>query len=384
MMRRTPGTPERKPPGPNAPGPLPVPAPSQALAGQGKVLRALSDLMRDISACRADIARRETAVADLQRRLQGELQPLRDDMLAVRVDTFRVLGNHLRAGWLNKRSHKLLELALYDFANELEDAFGVDLRADRNRIFGGEVDVDRFDDAGEEDEADEDGEDGGPGGYRESDFDTEREGRGDWDAPGAKGRREREAKGKEGGGKRAGGARTGKNGSQPGDRAASRDEALAGDIRALYLMLARALHPDKESDPSRLEAKTAWMQKVTAAYAARDLARLLDILASNPLDAVGPYLSQAPLKTVQGFAKRLRRELDALRQRFAHLESALDPLLGSLMKQGSVNETAYSILLSQVRKELKFMKQRRDAYRTTQGLNGLVEALRENDWRLLM
>ncbi|MEO6098283.1 MAG: hypothetical protein ABIW76_22475 [Fibrobacteria bacterium] len=159
---------------------------------------------------------------------------------------------------------------------------------------------------------------------------------------------------------------------------------MAGDIRALYLMLARALHPDKEADPSRLEAKTAWMQKVTAACAARDLARLLDIQASDPLDAVGPYLSQAPLKTVQGFAKRLRRELDALRQRFDHLEAALDPLLGSLMKRGSVNETAYNILMNQVRKELKFMKQRRDAYRTIQGLHGLVDALRGNDWRLLM
>jgi hypothetical protein len=337
--------------------------------------------MRDISATRADIARRETVVADLQRRLQGELQPLRDDMLAVRIDTFRVLGNHLRAGWLNKRSHKLLELALYDFANELEAEFGVDLRADRNRIFAMEESGDgyeeagRFDGAEAEEEAGE--EDGDPGAYRESDFDAEREGRGDWNSPGAKGR--------DGGGARqgAGGARSGGSGARPG-KAVPRDEALAGDIRALYLMLARALHPDKESDPSRLEAKTAWMQKVTAAYAARDLARLLDILASNPLDAVGPYLSQAPLKTVQGFAKRLRRELDALRQRFAHLESALDPLLGSLLKQGSVNETAYTILIAQVRKELKFMKQRRDAYRTSQGLNGLVEALRGHPWRDLM
>jgi hypothetical protein len=382
-MPRTPETPERHPPGPNAPGLVPVPGlPQAGQAGQGKVLRTLAELMRDISACRADIARRETVVADLQRRLQGELQPLRDDMLAVRIDTFRVLGNHLRAGWLNKRSQKLLELALYDFANELEAEFGVDLRADRNRIFAedgaGSVDAygnpDRFDDAGEEDETEEAGEaDGDPGAYRELDFDTEREGRGDWDAAGAK--RTRPG---------SGGARSGRSGAQPGSQAAARDEALAGDIRALYLMLARALHPDKESDPSRLEAKTAWMQKVTAAYAARDLARLLDILASNPLDAVGPYLSQAPLKTVQGFAKRLRRELDALRQRFAHLESALDPLLGSLLKHGSVNETAYTILLAQVRKELKFMKQRRDAYRTTQGLNGLVEALRGHDWRHLM
>jgi hypothetical protein len=99
---------------------------------------------------------------------------------------------------------------------------------------------------------------------------------------------------------------------------------------------------------------------------------------------VGPYLSQAPLKTVQSFAKRLRRELEVLRHRLAFLDAGLDPLLASLMKKGDVNETAYAILLSQVRKELKFMKQRRDIYRTTQGVLGLVEALRAHSWRELM
>ncbi len=399
------GTPS-KPTGPETGRPLPNV--SMALApdgtaplvkGEGKPLRSriklgeLDALMRDISACRADLLRRETAVADLQRRLQAELQPLRDAMLDARVETFRVLGKHLRAGWLNKRAHKTLELALYDLANELEAHFGVDLGADRRLVFAEEgipVENARFADEDDEDmDADGDGEAEGDGSYREEDFDDVREGRGEW--------AERRARNTKGTGGRAGaqgdagpdGADGGRSGGKGagGQRPASeksKDEALAGDIRALYLMLARALHPDKESDPARLADKTAWMQKVTAAYAARDLARLLDILAANPLDAVGPYLSQAPLKTVQSFAKRLRRELDALRRRLAYLEASLDPLLGSLMKHGAVNEIAYGILLSQARKELKFMKQRRDIYRTTQGLNGLVDALRSHDWRELM
>ena len=338
--------------------------------GQEKPHRSLTELgglMRDIGACRADLLRRETAIADLQRRLLAELQPLQDAMLEARVDTFRALGKHLRAGRLNKRASKTLELALYDLANALEAESGIDLRADRGRIFendgaeafaagvGGDADGGEEDNEGDGDDA------GGAGAYREADFENGREGRGEWAE-----RRPRD--------------RQGAHASQGG----SRDEALAGDIRALYLMLARALHPDKESDPARLAEKTAWLQKVTAAYAARDLARLLDILAANPLDAVGPYLLQAPLKTVQGFAKRLRRELGALRLRLAQLESGLDPLPASLMKHGAVNEIAYSILLSQAKKDLKFMKQRRDMYRTTQGLEGLVDALRSHDWRELM
>lgn len=353
--------------------------------GHGKAMRSLTGLMDDISACRADILRRETVVADLQRRLQSELQPLRDAMLEVRVDTFRVLGRHLASGMLTRRAHKELELALYDFANSLEAEFDVDLRADRARIFPGEGADEGYGESADDEGADADDDGPDPGAYRESDFDTEREGRGDWSTPGPRdGRRERGARG--GGGAGSGGAGKAGSGKAPGGRdpKESRDEALAGEIRALYLLLARALHPDKESDPARLGEKTAWMQKVTAAYAARDLARLLDILAANPLDAVGPYLSQAPLKTVQSFAKRLRRELEALRHRLAFLDAGLDPLLGSLMKKGAVNETAYNILLSQVRKELKFMKQRRDIYRTSQGVLGLVEALRAHPWRELM
>jgi hypothetical protein len=359
-------------PAANTPGDRSEPAPAD-----GKALHSLTGLMEDISACRVRLQKREAAIADLQRRLHVELQPLRDAMLEVRVDTFRVLGRHLRAGLSNRRAQKTLELALYDLAHELESEFGVDLRSERSKVFEDEMpDADAgFGEDGEDEGADhDDGNDRDPGAFRESDFDAEREGRGDWQETGR-----REGKGER---TRSGGGRDRGHAKTPSGE--SRDEAITGDIRALYLMLARALHPDKESDPARLAGKTAWMQKVTAAYAARDLARLLDILAANPMDAVGPYLSQAPLKTVQGFAKRLRRELDALHARLAHLDAGLDPFLAALMKQGDVNETAYGILLAQARKELKFMKQRRDVYRTAQGVHGLIDALGSHDWRTLM
>lgn len=347
--------------------------------GQGKVLRTLSELMRDISSVRADIQRREASISDLQRRFQAELQPLKNAMVDVRVDTFRVLGRHLRAGWLNKRARNVLEMALYDLANELEAEYGVDLREDRNRIFEeGEI---RRDGSGlETSDAGADEDDVDPGLYREEDF---------IEAPGGRGRRA-SSDSQDAGASRRGGARQDPGGEAGGGAAKSppkpenREEAIAGDIRALYLMLARALHPDKEGDPARLEEKTAWMQKVTAAYAERDLAKLLDILARNPLDAVGPYLSQAPLKTVLGFAKRLRRELEVLRHKLVHMERSLDPVLAAFLKNGSVNETAYGILLAEVRRDLKFMKQRRDVYRTTQGLNALVAALPNQGWRELM
>lgn len=352
---------ESRNPVPSGPGRTAVPSDS----GEGKVLRKLSGLLRDIAACRADLARWDSLRGDLERRLMADLRPLESKMLEIRIDTFRVLGKHLRAGWLGKRDQKQLELALLDLANELEDRFGVDLRADRDRFLedGRFSESDLGNDHSDED-AEEDGEGGMGGedprssGFRESDFQGKREDRG----------------GPEGSG----------GPSQAASPPSQREEVIAGDIRALYLMLARALHPDKEADPSRRDEKTAWMQKVTAAYAGRDLAGLLDILGRNPLDAVGPYLSQAPLKTVQGFAKRLRRELEILRARLAGLEANLDPYMKPFLKNGAVNETAYGIHLAETRKDVKFMKQRRDDYRTTQGLQALVIALRTHDWRELM
>lgn len=336
-------------------------------AGKDKALDGLSDLMRDISACRNELSRRETAIAGFELRLQSDLRPMQAKMVEIRIDTLRILGRHLNAGWLGRRARSQLESALYDLANELETEFGLDLRQDRNRIFGNVFSSPHENADGESgDSAGEDGNEGDGTFYRESDF----PGGSDREA-GASSRRGESA---------GGGAR-----SRPGRKPEAREEiASAGDIRALYLLLARALHPDKEPDAERREAKTGWMQKVIAAYESRDLALLLDILASNPLDAVGPYLSQAPIRTVKGFVKRLRRELEALRGKLAALDLRLDPFLASFIRDGKVNENAYNRHLAEMRKDVKLMRERRDLYRTSQGLKELIEALGTHDWRELL
>jgi hypothetical protein len=80
------------------------------------------------------------------------------------------------------------------------------------------------------------------------------------------------------------------------------------------------------------------MQKVTAAYGARDLAKLLDILAQDPLGSVGPYLSAAPLAAVNGFAKRLRRELAALRAKAEAGHSGVHVTLRRFLGSQGINE----------------------------------------------
>lgn len=48
-------------------------------------------------------------------------------------------------------------------------------------------------------------------------------------------------------------------------------------VREIYRKLASALHPDREPDPARREAKTAMMQRINQAYEANDLLTLLEM-----------------------------------------------------------------------------------------------------------
>ena len=324
----------------------------ESLSQESQALQGLTELMREISACREEISLREAETVELEGRIRREWGPLEAQALAVRVETFRVLGGHLVEGWLRRRFHKVLEAALRELADELEQIHGADLREERRFFFGDEPTVGR----GHLEKFAQDGRER-PQGERE------------WETPGD------DFPGRDRQGRK-----------RPSDATLPRDAkepAFAGDIRALYLLLARALHPDKESDPARRGEKTVWMQKVTAAYESRDLARLLDILAENPLDAVGPYLSQAPLKTVRGFAKRLRRELAAMRKRMEEAGGRLHPYF-RLLKAGRVDEKAFQRILAEMKKTVRFLKERRDRYRTREGVEELIDALAEHNWRELM
>jgi hypothetical protein len=316
----------------------PLPARSANLFGedspdsrQRKAAAEVSQLLGEIAACRRILAGRETAALELDQRLHREMLPLEEQVRKTRIDTLRILAGHVRAGWLKNRSAAALTEVLNAFAHELEVAYGIDLSREMEGLR----------------------EQASAGGLPE---------------------RRRPAPAPEGTEGRRSGKIPGDAGAQALSNAdrkrAAREEILAGDIRALYLLLARALHPDKESDPGRREAKTSWMQKVTTAYGDRDLARLLDILGQNPMDAVAPYLRKAPMKTVRGFAKRLRRDLTELRRRAAEFPE--NP------------EAAFARHLAEIRKDVKLLKARRDAYRHPEAIEALLDELREHDWRLLM
>jgi len=97
--------------------------------------------------------------------------------------------------------------------------------------------------------------------------------------------------------------------------AAADDQALLSNTKAAYRQLARLHHPDRaaQADAATQQSQTALMQRVTAAYAAGDLAALLSLLA----DTDGP---SSPSDEAEAL---LRRYTEALAQQQQQLAQQL-------------------------------------------------------------
>jgi hypothetical protein len=97
--------------------------------------------------------------------------------------------------------------------------------------------------------------------------------------------------------------------------AAAENQALLTNTKAAYRQLARLHHPDRaaQADAATQQVQTALMQRVTAAYAAGDLAALLSLLAAT--DGGSPPSSEAD--------ELLRRYTEALAQQQVHLARQL-------------------------------------------------------------
>jgi len=346
---------------------LPEPRPSPSRSSErGKVQRELAALLADIAEARADLGRQAEFLRSLHHRLDRDLRPWETKLVASRRETLRILGRQYRAGWLPRRDGERLREALRGLADELEAGFGLDLSAER-REFLDQIGMSSAHGATRCQRERE---------SREARLEALRQAIGNEDGPRKAAEREKRA--------RMDTLRKALQDKSEGTRAApaeaQKEPTIAGDLRALYLLLARALHPDKEADPARREAKTAWMQKVTAAYGARDLAKLLDILAQDPLGSVGPYLSAAPVAVVKGFAKRLRRELAVLRAKAETGRSGVHASLRRFLGAQGINEGEVKRYAAELKKEVRFVKERNEWYRERSGVEEMLKAM-GGDWR---
>jgi hypothetical protein len=124
---------------------------------------------------------------------------------------------------------------------------------------------------------------------------------------------------------------------RPSSKAQQRREAEAQlatqSVREVFRKLASALHPDRETDDSARQAKTALMQKANQAYAASDLLALLELqLQVEQVDA--SHIAQASAQRIRHYNKVLAEQLDELKAEIDRVETGfrmdfgLEPGLG--------------------------------------------------------
>ncbi len=103
-------------------------------------------------------------------------------------------------------------------------------------------------------------------------------------------------------------------------------EALQS-VREVYRKLASALHPDREPDASKRDAKTALMQRVNQAYEARDLLALLELQReSEQVDLTG--LANADTQRLKRYNAVFADQLASLKAAARDMEAAFCASVG--------------------------------------------------------
>lgn len=101
---------------------------------------------------------------------------------------------------------------------------------------------------------------------------------------------------------------------------------VSKSIQAVYRQLVASLHPDREQDPVERERKTKLMQKVTVAYADKDLLQLLELqLAVEQIDQ--SKLNNIAEDRLRHFNKVLKDQLDELQAEVIMLEARIASML---------------------------------------------------------
>jgi hypothetical protein len=129
------------------------------------------------------------------------------------------------------------------------------------------------------------------------------------------------------------------------------EEQATQSVREIFRRLASALHPDREADPARREAKTALMQRANQAYAANDLLALLQLqLEIAQVDAA--QIADAGEEKLRHYNKALAEQLEQLKQELARLETGFRMDAG--MPPGVlVNPAKLGDLIKQIKRELR-------------------------------
>lgn len=109
-------------------------------------------------------------------------------------------------------------------------------------------------------------------------------------------------------------------------------EMLTKSSRAIYMELAKELHPDREQDEEKRIWKTELMQRITAAYNENDLYALLSLrleYKKNQMDS-----DSVPEKQLELYIKILKEQVSALREEYNSFFHMFNPMTKRLQQFG--------------------------------------------------
>jgi hypothetical protein len=130
-------------------------------------------------------------------------------------------------------------------------------------------------------------------------------------------------------------------------------------VRAVYLDLVKAFHPDREPDPTEQVRKTAIMQRVTAAYEAGDLLALLT-LQIELIQHKSGYLDTAPDAQLRAYNRLLTEQVADLEAQQADLLRELTTINGRPLPKTNLLLTLEMSLnqdIKSLKREVKALKQ---------------------------
>lgn len=140
-------------------------------------------------------------------------------------------------------------------------------------------------------------------------------------------------------------------------QAAKAEAEASQSLRDVFRKLASALHPDRESDPAERERKTALMQRVNQAYAAKDLLGLLNLqFEIEQIDTA--HIAQLSAARLKQYIAILNEQLIELKAEISHVTAPFREIMryykpNFLPDQVDKSITAEIVGLKQYIRELK-------------------------------
>lgn len=141
------------------------------------------------------------------------------------------------------------------------------------------------------------------------------------------------------------------------------EQNITKAVRALYMDLVKAFHPDRERDEAEKLRKTAIMQRVTEAYEKSDLLSLFRLqLEFERIDQT--HLEKLADTQLQYYNKILKQQADELDGQLFQMQRELGAMLGGMFGVGSATRLDYAInndikavkaAITELKKDLKIL-----------------------------